>query len=133
MTHVKYILFLLITVWVTHVSGQAKFYAQGAKSCTLGKDYKVVFVIENADASNFNAPSFDGFQVLSGPNQSRSYQNINGKITNSLSLYYYLRPLKEGVLLIGKASVVIDGKPWYTDEIEVDIQAAKQAIINSNE
>ena len=132
MTHVKYILFILITVWATHASAQAKFYAQGPKTCTLGKDYKVVFVIENAEASNFKAPSFDGFQVLSGPNQSRSYQNINGKITNSLSLYYYLRPLEVGVVLIGKASVVIDGKPWYTDEIEVDIQADKQTTVNQN-
>tara|TARA_B110000459_G_scaffold94730_2_gene105830 strand:- start:2919 stop:4733 length:1815 start_codon:yes stop_codon:yes gene_type:complete len=132
MTHLKYILFLLISVSSINVSAQAKFYAQGPSSGTLGKDYKVVFVIENADASNFKAPSFDGFQVLSGPNQSSSYQNINGKITNSVSLYYYLRPLAEGVLLIGKASVIIGGKPWYTDEIEVDIQVAKQAIVNQN-
>lgn len=112
--------------------GQVKFYAQGPTSSAVGADYKIVFVIENADASNFKAPSFEGFQILSGPNQSSSYQNINGKITNSLSVYYYLRPLEEGTLSIKPASVIIDGERMYTDDFEVLVGPSIQASNANN-
>lgn len=122
----KYIWIILLSSLSMSVFGQVKFYAQGASSTSVGADYKIVFVIENAKASNFKAPKFEGFEVLSGPNQSSSYQNINGQITSSLSIFYYLRPLEEGTFKIGSASVFVEGRILYTDKLEVTVEEARQ-------
>ena len=132
MKSLKSILFIVFSLFAALVSAQAKFYAQGVSNSYVGADYKVVFVIENADASNFKAPNFDDFQVLSGPNQSKSYQNFNGNVSRSLSIYYYLRPKEEGVFTIGKASVKINGEIWYTDEIILEVGPAKQQSAQQN-
>ena len=132
MKSLKSILFVSFSLLSALVSAQAKFYAQGASSSYVGADYKVVFVIENAEASNFKAPNFDDFQVLSGPNQSKSYQYYNGNYNHSLSIYYYLRPKEEGTFTIGKASVKINGETWFTDEIIVEVGPAKQPSAQQN-
>lgn len=132
MKSLNYILLIAFLSLNAFVHAQTKFYAKGSGTSYVGADYKVVFVIENADASNFKAPSFEGFQVLSGPNQSSSYQNYNGNITSSLSVYYYLRPKEEGLLTIGKASVKINGETWYTEEIEVEVGPQKQPSAQQN-
>jgi hypothetical protein len=132
MKSLKSILFISFCLIAAFVSAQAKFYAQGASNSYVGADYKVVFVIENAEASNFKAPNFDDFQALSGPNQSKSYQYYNGNYNHSLSIYYYLRPKEEGTFTIGKASVKINGETWFTNEIIVEVGPAKQQNAQQN-
>ena len=58
---------------------QVKFEASVSKN-KLGINERLRVDFEmNQDGDNFNPPSFDGFRVVGGPNQSVSNSWINGK------------------------------------------------------
>jgi len=67
-------------------------------------------------------PDFKDFYVLSGPNTSTSIQFINGAMASSKTYSFYLRPRKEGKLVIGKASLDLNGKTITTEEITVTVK-----------
>lgn len=55
------------------------------KSLGLNENLRVDFKM-NKDGDNFNPPSFEGFRVVGGPNQSVSNMFVNGKRTFSSGL-----------------------------------------------
>ena len=66
-----------------------------------GNSFKVEFSLNaTPDNNTFQAPSFDGFDVLAGPVTSRgsSIQYINGKMSKSVSytISYVLLPRSSG-------------------------------------
>jgi hypothetical protein len=81
----------------------------------------VSFVVENGEMKNFKPPVFSDFQVLSGPNSSRSVSWINGNMSSSETYTYVLRPKKEGVLKIGKASIYADGVTLESNELTIEV------------
>lgn len=90
----------------------------------IGKDdlLKIQFKVENAsDVDNITPPSFDNFEIVSGPNQERSQSNINGKISGYVALGYSLRPLSTGTFRIGSATAVADGKNYKTDPVTITV------------
>ncbi len=66
---------------------------------------EVKFTIENASIKNFEAPNFDGFNIVSGPNQSSSMMISNGKVTQSVAYSYYIEPVEVGNYYIQPAFV----------------------------
>ena len=120
-----YILSLLFFLATSISFAQGRFYAQGASSSYLGEPYKIVFVLENSDGSKFQAPNFDGFKILEGPYQGSSYQNNNGRVTQSVNVFYYIQAIKEGNLTIGPASIEINGERVYTEEVKVKVLPPK--------
>jgi hypothetical protein len=122
----KYIILTTLLLFYTAIGfSQGRFYATGANTAYIDQSYKIVYVLENMDGSRFQAPNFEGFKILQGPIQGSSYQNYNGQITQSVNLQYYLQALTEGELIIGPASVEVGGKKIYTQEIKVNVLAAK--------
>ncbi len=87
---------------------------------TVGERFQVTFSI-NADASDFKAPDFKGFTVLSGPNQSQSIQFINGAMSRSLSFSYIVSADKTGEYLINSATVSSDGKKLKSNTVTVRV------------
>jgi hypothetical protein len=87
-------------------------------SILFGNYLEVRFTIENA-AGDFNAPAFDGFEVLSGPNTSSSFSMINGNVTQQASYSYLIRPLHEGMIYVNPASFSMDEKVLETEPIGV--------------
>ena len=57
----------------------------------MGNYIQVSFKLENARGDAFTPPSFEGFQVISGPNQSSSFSMYNGKVSQSISYSYYMK------------------------------------------
>ncbi len=74
-------------------------------SILLGNYVEVKFTIENASVKNFEAPNFDGFNIVSGPNQSSSMMVSNGKVTQSVAYSYYIEPVEVGNYYIQPAFV----------------------------
>ncbi|MBS1764412.1 MAG: protein BatD [Bacteroidetes bacterium] len=72
------------------------------------EQFSITFTI-NAQASNFQAPSFKDFNILSGPNQSTSMQFINGNMSQSVSFTYYLQAKSEGTFRIDPATIDVNG------------------------
>ena len=117
----KRFVYILLFLFPLISFGQAKFYSKGKSATSTGSQYQVSFVLENGKGKNFKAPKFEGFNVLSGPNQSSSYQWVNGKTTSSISYYFILQAHTEGDVTIGAASITVDGKELKTKPFTVSI------------
>ncbi|MFT5383673.1 MAG: hypothetical protein ACI8VT_002083 [Saprospiraceae bacterium] len=111
---------------------EAKFTVEvSTDSILLGNHLEVIFSIENGNAQNFEAPGFQGFAVVGGPNQSSSYSMFNGVTTQSRSYSYYIEPQEEGVFFIEPASVEIDGEILETSPIEIKVAPNPEGIIQN--
>ena len=96
----------------------------------------------NEDGDNFNPPSFEGFTVVGGPNQSVSNSWVNGVRSYSKSYTYFLNPNRKGKLTIGQASIEIKGEVYKTTPVSVQVteavnnpnspQALANAIVDDN-
>jgi len=99
----------------------AKFTASvSSNQVGTGEQFQIDFSV-SANAENFNPPSFSGFQVLSGPNQSTSMTSINGNTTVSNAFSYILMPVKEGEFTIGAATIVVNGHRMSTNPIKIKV------------
>src|SRR5438270_5587634 len=98
-----------------------KFTASVSKNeVGTGEQFQVDFSV-NGNLDGFNPPNFNGFQVLSGPNESTSMTSINGNTTISTSYSYILTPLKEGAFTIGPATAEINGHRLSTNAIKIKV------------
>ncbi len=122
-------IFLIIAVSTVFLSSSAyaqKFSATVDKT-TVGQydQFQVYFTFDGGDVnglSNFRPPSFGGFRILSGPNQSSSMQIINGKVSGSITYSYILQPTNIGGYSIGSASVEYGGKSYNTNTLNVKVE-----------
>jgi hypothetical protein len=85
-----------------------------------GEQFQVTFSV-NGNASKFQAPTFNDFDVLMGPSQSMSTQIVNGSFSQSISYTYILIAQKEGVFEIPPASVEVNGKKLQSNSLKVTV------------
>ncbi|MBN1901912.1 protein BatD [Candidatus Sumerlaeota bacterium] len=64
-------------------------------------------------------PSFENFEILSGPNTSQSFQFINGAMSRELVYSVILRCLKPGEYTIGPSVVKTGGTEIKSEEIKI--------------
>lgn len=77
-------------------------------------------------------PSFNDFEVLSGPNTSQSFQYINGAMSRELIYTVILRCLKPGEYTIAPAVVKLGGKEIKSQAIKIVVaQGSSQNIPSS--
>jgi len=116
-----YILSFLL-LWSTLLFAQGGRFTAAVSSSEVaaGEQLQVDFTATGA-SSDFNAPDFAGFQVLSGPNVSQAYMDNNGVITNTTTYGYILMAIKEGTFTIGSASVNINFRRMQTIPLHVKV------------
>jgi len=120
MKKIGFIVFIIL-VFTQLSFTQVEFKAELSRTkIGLNENVRINFVM-NADGDNLQLPSFDNFRIVSGPSQQMSTSIVNGKRSFSKSFGYTLQPTKKGVLTIGSASVIIDGKTYKTDPIQITI------------
>ena len=85
-----------------------------------GEPFEITFSV-NGSAESFSPPDFGSLQLLSGPNQSQSMTSINGNTTVSLSYSYDLVAVKEGIVTIGAAYMVVNGKRLSSNPIRITV------------
>lgn len=113
MNKTKHIL-LLLTIFLTgsQLLGQ-EITVQAPQSVYEGDNFTVRFVV-NDQAKDFRGPTFKGFSLRSGPNQSTSTSMsiVNGKMSSSTNttFSYTLTADVVGTFTIGPASCTVDGK-----------------------
>ena len=112
---------------------QVKFDARVSKE-TLGVNERLRVDFEmNQDGDNFRPPSFQGFTVVGGPNQSISKQWVNGKSSFSKTFSYFVQPKATGKFKIGQAEIDIDGKTYKTLPVEITVTGAVDTSQNPND
>ena len=114
---------ILCLLWAYTARAQDLTVTASVSETTVptGAPFEVRFTV-NGQAEQFNPPSFDGFQVVSGPNQSTSMRSINGKTTVSTSLGYRLVAAKEGKYTIGPAEVTANGKTYRSNALTLTVE-----------
>ncbi|WP_336325079.1 BatD family protein [Porphyromonas pogonae] len=116
---------MLHLIACTALNAQVSFKVQAPPSVAMGERFQIVFVAEGGRGTDFNAPSFSGFDVLFGPAiaTSSSIQIVNGRTSSSTSnsYTYTLMPQKEGVFNIGEASIRIKGDKYTTSPFKIKV------------
>jgi hypothetical protein len=118
------LLFACITGVLPAQETAVQFEAKVSKSeLGVNERLRIEFTM-NKDGDNFVPPSFDGFQVLMGPNQSVSHSWVNGKRSFSKTYSYILDPQAKGTFTIKQAEVEIDGSIYKTTPITITVSEA---------
>lgn len=117
-------LFLFLSLFLGYQAGfsqeNARFTVKVSMDSILyGHYFQAVFTLENAKGENFQAPSFEDFQVVSGPNFSSSFSMINGEVTQSVSYTFYLEPKEIGNYYIQPASISVGEQMLETEPLEI--------------
>lgn len=111
----------------TGIAQQARFVADAnAKTTVLNSYFDVTFTLENANGSNFKAPRFQNFTVVSGPSRSAQTTIINGKASQKLSYSFTLQPKKVGTFRIGTAQITVQGKNLKTQPLTIKVVEGKK-------
>jgi len=118
-------LIALSTFFVLNAAAQEVTFKGSAKSdVRQGEQFRLTYTV-NSNASGFVSPRLEGFRVLSGPNQSsnRSYQIINGQVTQSFQLTYtyFLQAMKEGEFNIPPARINVSGKEYSSNPVKIKV------------
>jgi len=104
-----------------------EFTGSTKNNVQVGEQFRVVFTV-NRQVDRFEGPDFEGFNVLSGPNQStnQSYQFINGKVSQSyqLTFTYYLQATREGSFSFDPAKISADGKTYKSNPMTINVSKA---------
>ena len=122
---IKWILLAAFGSVAVNIAAQGIEFSASAKSnVQVGEQFRAVYNV-NQQVDGFTGPNFEGFRVLSGPNQStnQSYQFINGKVSQSyqVTFTYYLQATKEGEFKIEPAKVVTDGKTYESNALQINV------------
>lgn len=133
MQYLKNILGLLGLLFCISVGqAQISFEAKVSKNkLGLNERLRVDFEM-NQDGDNFVPPSFNGFRVVGGPNQSISNSWVNGKRSFSKTYSYFLTPLAKGNLSIGQATIEIEGNTYKTSPVNVQVTEAVELPKDEN-
>jgi hypothetical protein len=126
MKRIKFWIVLLFSSVLLYQNNKAQsFYGQvNSKKVQVGVPFDFQIVI-TVNASNYIPPSFKDFEVVAGPYQSTSAQNINGVVSQQVLLSYGLMAKKEGKLTIGPASIISNGQKL--ESAPITIEAIKNA------
>jgi hypothetical protein len=89
----------------------------------IGKKIKVTFTLKDATGIQFEAPDFEGFEVLGGPNVSSSMSIMNGDVSQSSAYTYYVSAKKVGKLEIPSAAIKVGKKTLRTAAIPITVVA----------
>ncbi|MCF7567338.1 BatD family protein [Sabulilitoribacter arenilitoris] len=120
----KYISILLLILVTSFTFAQVKFETKvSKKKLGINERLRVDFVM-NQDGDNFIPPSFEGFTVVGGPNQSVSNSWINGVRTYKKTYSYFLAPKKRGNFTINQATISIDDETYKTLPVKIAVTAA---------
>lgn len=121
MKKTKNIAMLLIILFTSIAGAQVQFQTRVSKK-TLGLNERLrVDFSMNKDGDNFHPPSFDGFDVVGGPNQSVSNSWINGKRSFEKTYSYFLSPKQMGSLMLESASIEIGNQTYKTNAIVIKV------------
>ena len=118
------ILFFFTLLASFQLKAQVRFETKLSKTrLGLNERLRVSFEM-NENGDNFIPPTFEGFTVVGGPNQSVSNSYVNGKRSFSKSYTYFLTPEQKGELTIGQASIEIQGEVYKTSPRKVIVTEA---------
>ncbi len=126
-----YFTLILALVSATLFAGNVTFKAAVSKNpVATGERIKVSYTI-NSQVAQFIPPDFDGFQILSGPNQSTSMSWVNGVSSYKMTYSFILLAVKEGEFEIAPAKAKV-GSEWIeSNPLHLTVVKGKAVTANT--
>lgn len=136
MNRLLLLLSILLISLSSHLSAQeVNFSVKAPSRVAEGQRFSITFVA-NADIDGFKAPSFNNFQLLSGPNRSQnsSISFVNGKVSQNITISYsfILYAKAKGSFQVDPATCSIDGKEYATNAFSIDVMAGNSSSSTSS-
>jgi len=113
-------IFFVLSLTLSMAQGVSFEAKLSKRTLGLNERLRVDFVM-NENGDNFTPPSFSGFRVVGGPNQSISNSWVNGKRSFSKTYTYFLTPTQKGALSIDQATIKIDGEIYKTTPQKITV------------
>ncbi|MDX1407538.1 MAG: BatD family protein, partial [Saprospiraceae bacterium] len=119
-------LVILLVLGSKSSEAQVRFTAStDARQVVVNGVFEVRFTLENAEGREFQAPPFDGFEVVSGPSLSMSTTILNGQRTQSRSYGFTLMATREGTFTIAGAKIKSGTQVLESNSLTVEVVAGK--------
>jgi len=119
----QFLTLILIAFFGSAYAGKVNLTAEVSHSrVEVGQQFKVTYSV-NSVGGSFTPPNFSQFRLLSGPNQSQSMQNINGKISRQTSISYILMANKQGEYNIPAATITVNGESYQSKPLKIEVVA----------
>lgn len=113
---------LLLASLVGQQHTDITFDAQVSKERMLvNSTLEYQITLRNANGSDFEAPAFKDFNVISGPGQTRGNSIINGVATSYISFNWILQPKRTGRLTIEPAAVKANNRGYRTNSKPIEV------------
>lgn len=111
--------FVLLITLVNTAYNQSQFKATVSSDTVLLGNYLILsFTAENIEG-NFEAPDLEGFEILSGPFTSSSFQSINGKTSQSISYSFHIKPKDIGYYDIPPAYFISEDNQYESKPLSI--------------
>lgn len=120
-------LLIIFFLFLTSVSGlfAQKFNASIDKlTVNQNERFQIYFTFSDGDVNkvtSFNPPNFQDLKILSGPNESKSIQIINGQVSGSLTFTFIAVAPNLGKVKIGVATISYENNELKTEPIELNV------------
>lgn len=125
----KYLGIIYLAIIPIAVFSQVSFEATtDAREIFEGNYIEVKFTLKNASGKDFQLPSLQDFEILSGPSTSVSTTIINGRRSQERSFTYLFSPKKSGTLVIGSATIEVDNQILKTQPITVKVLKSSEQV-----
>jgi len=116
----KRLLSILFILFSAIVANGQKLTASAPAEVGMNQDFQVEWTV-NADGNNFKLPPMPDFQLMGGPYQSTSFQMVNGRTSQSISLTYQFRPKHVGKCTIGPATVQVASGTISSNSLTINV------------
>lgn len=130
MRHLKLIILAFLFASLSSVA-QVRFTVEAPASADINSEIRITYTVYSAAADGFQGPSFQDFELLSGPAVSSfsEMSSVNGR-TVSASQYtsytYIVAPKKKGTFTIPAAQVRVGNKLYRSKPITIKIGGSGQ-------
>jgi len=128
-------LIILLTTFLSfNAQAQMLFKASvNAPSITIGSTVSYSVTLENVDSRSFKPPSFEGFNIVSGPSTSMSSTTINGVTSSEFKYVYVLQPKEVGEYVIPAATAMYKNKRIKSNLVKVVVKKGQGGAKNQND
>lgn len=86
----------------------------------VGETFQIIYSLSTMGAG-FKGPDLSSFNIIQGPSQSVNFVSNNGRMSQSLTIYFFVSAKQEGKFNIGPASIVANGKKYSSQSLNVEV------------
>ena len=116
----------LLSAVASWASSPVSFEASAPLLVAAGENFRIEFTVNaEPERNSFEAPTFEGFQLVAGPVTSRGSNMyiVNGSMekTEYHTYTYVLQGTAKGKYTIGSAAIAVEGKSYRTQPVTIEV------------